>query len=62
MFYTKVQVFCAILFLCSPKEHFLTIHIEMKLFPTNLIVLKAFDHGTFLPIKMKILEDHITYM
>lgn len=44
------------------KNHlFLPIHIEMKLFPVNLIMLKAFERSTFLPIKMKILEDHITY-
>lgn len=52
---------CYLTYALQKTHLFLAIHTEIKLFPVNLIMLKAINHSTFLPIKMKILEDHITY-
>lgn len=52
---------CCLTYVLQKTHLFLAIHTEIKLFPVNLIMLKAINHSTFLPMKMKILEDHITY-
>lgn len=52
---------CCMTYVLQKTHLFLAIHTEIKLFPVNLIMLKAINHSSFLPTKMKILEDHITY-